>query len=125
MKRLDYEPTQKSVLAYAQVLLGEVEQQLRGQDQAQADKRARLAKTQVNEEDTPEPPLLLSQRVKRLRQSRKPSPNLKQGMSLKSLKHAGSLSPRMGVDTARPVGSFTLRFGRELVDAMNAELPPI
>ena len=54
-QRLDYEPTQKSVLAYAQVLLGEVEQQLLGQDQVQADKRARLAKAQVTEEGSVEP----------------------------------------------------------------------
>ena len=46
-QRLDYEPTQKSVLANAQVLLGEVEQQL---DQSQAEKRARLAKAQVGDE---------------------------------------------------------------------------
>ena len=58
-QRLDYEPTQKSVLAYAQVLLGEVEQQLLGQDQAQVEKRARISKAQVGQEDglleTPEP----------------------------------------------------------------------
>ena len=49
-QRLDYEPTQRSVLAYAQVLLGEVEQQMLGQDQTQLEKRARVAKTQAENE---------------------------------------------------------------------------
>ena len=48
-QRLDYEPSQASVLAYAQVLLGEVEQQLLGQDQGQVEKKPRLLKTQVEE----------------------------------------------------------------------------
>ena len=62
-QRLDYEPTQKSVLAYAQVLLGEVEQQLLAQDQGQADKRARVRRTDASEDNgdpkgkQPEPPL--------------------------------------------------------------------
>ena len=52
-QRLDYEPTQASVLAYAQVLLGELEQQLLGQDHVQAEKRARILKTQVDEDYVP------------------------------------------------------------------------
>ena len=51
-QRLDYEPTQHAVLAFAQVLLGEVEQQLLAQDLTQAEKKARLMKTQAHAQDS-------------------------------------------------------------------------
>ena len=55
-QRLDYEPTQHTVLAFAQVLLGEVEQQLLMLDLSQAEKKARISKAQAQEKERDDPP---------------------------------------------------------------------
>ena len=55
-QRLDYEPTQHTVLAFAQVLLGEVEQQLLVLDLSQAEKKARISKALAQGEERDDPP---------------------------------------------------------------------
>ena len=131
----DYEPTQHSVLAYAPVLLGEVEQQLLAQDLSQAKQkrkhdlqRPRLT-MEINLSQQPSPRRsqgvrenchkgkVLGRRLRLKVNLRRP----KRTMQFGSL--AGSLSPQMDVGMVELVISHIRRFRRVQVDAMSVVHP--
>ena len=127
-QRLDYEPTQHTVLAFAQVLLGEVEQQLLVMDLSQAEKKARIMKTQAHEEEKQE----ISPKAKSVTQppGQRANPKAKakgKGEEDKSppLCRFFESPNQMDVDMESIVTCNILRFRKGPVDAMSVDPPVI